>query len=162
MTTELQSPTPQPQIWDSTLNPGTHRASVCVCVCLRVCVHSGTYCVYMHTHWCTKNCVYKQNMWKHIQELTHTHTYTHIMWLLAYPRWRVCGTAGCHWTWGSRLKPMQKTLSIPAINTHVTSFCCQRQTQKHTWMMRWGGVFVYSTDTLQAWDANRLESHQVD
>ncbi len=54
--------------WD----PQSKRVCVCVCVCVYMCALRHILC--LHAHWCTESCVYKQNMWKHIQVHTHTHT----------------------------------------------------------------------------------------
>lgn len=114
-------------------------AYVCLCACVTKCVHM---CKLMQRELCVQA----------THEKAHTRGHTYIMWLLAYPRWHVRGTARCMLTCGSCLKPLQKTLSCPAVNIHITSTNMQLynwKTQEHTHKKRYEGVFVYCSDTLQ-------------
>lgn len=142
ITTVFSSLTPQPQIWDATLNLGTHRAREQMCVW----TEAHTVSAVTHTDACSE--VYTNKTRE-----KHRHT---VMWLLAHPGWHVCGTGGCQWTWGCPLKPLQKILSWPALNVHVTVSVLHlhSHTHKDTQITRYEGVLVYSTDAPQARDAD--------
>lgn len=119
VTTDFQSPQSQAQHW--TLRPAEQP-------------FKNIPCLLTHTDVC---CVYKQNMWKHIQ--------AHIMWFLAHPGWRVRGSAGGQQTWSSALQLLQKTVSRPAINTQTHAHVFQlhiSKKRKKTVPQGWLSLFV--------------------
>lgn len=98
-------------------------------------LHQATYTVSTHTD-ASQLCVQTEKCGR-------ANKCRHIMWLLAYPAWRVWDSAG--YRRRCPLKPLQKMIRHPAVNIHISK-----------------GQTRTSSQLTQAWNANTLEPREVD